>query len=379
MQTRISLLCKAIQSFTQTDILSLLPESTLREIKAIDPHPFFQLYSICHEGESNPKILDGESKPISWGRRAIQSIKNIITKGIKFFRGHNSDNSTTGRPELGEVVHSFEKEIDGKLHHVVVGYYPPETRDEVKQYDVCSQEAEWNFFDQVGYFVADKIEQLTGIALANSENDTPAFAGARRLGMVQAFEPGEGNNKPPVGDIEPGKGAKEMNFAEWKQWGIDHNVYPSQIFTTEQIQADRVFSKVFTENEQLKKDMATKEEQLKTLQEENKTVKTEYQKSTAKDRLAQIIKSNTVPMTDEIKSYIEKRSVDDLASMKDFSDDQLTNYIQRGVAEYQRNAAYFLKGDQKPPEGKKDIPPASDDPTKAANNPLLEEDYEIET
>ena len=384
MQSRISLICKSIQAFTQDDILKLLPESTLREIKAVDPHPFFQMYSICHEGESTPKILDSEEKPISWGRRAIQSIKNIITKGIKFFSGHNKDNSTKGRRELGEVVHSFEKEIDGKLNHVVIGYYPPETREEVQKYDVCSQEANWNFLEHAGYYIADKIDQLTGIALANSGEEAPAFEGAKRLGMVQAFETksGEDNNSQATGNNEPGKGDKAMpiaNFAEWKQWGIDHNVYPSQMFTEEQIHADRNFSKIFVENEALKKSVTEKDLKIKALEEESKSVKTEYQKSTAKDRLAKIIESNTIPMTDEIKAYIKGVYPEDINSMQDFSDDQLSAYLQKSIREYQRVKAYETKqktGDKKVTGDQSQQTTQPGDPTKKENNPLLEEDYQ---
>ena len=85
-------------------------------------------------------------------------------------------------------MHSFEKEIDGKLHHVFISYHPSDVREEAKNYDICSQEAEWNFFEEAGKLFADSIEKLTGVALGNSDQQTPAFSGARRLGFVQALE-----------------------------------------------------------------------------------------------------------------------------------------------------------------------------------------------
>src|SRR3970282_251702 len=140
-----SLTLYRIQAFSQSEILELLDFDTIQGIQQKDPHPFFQAYSIAHEGVSQPKILDDEQKPICWGRRAIQSLKNLVLKGIKLFKGHNKDNSTKNRESIGEVVGNIEKEIDGKLNNVEITYHTPEQVEEAKQYDVCSQEGSWNF------------------------------------------------------------------------------------------------------------------------------------------------------------------------------------------------------------------------------------------
>ena len=187
----VTLVCYKIQAFSNNEILSLIPPETLSQIKSKDPHPYFQAYSICHEGISTPSIIGDTSKPIHWTRRAVQSLKSIILKGVKFFKGHNADNSTTGRQVLGEVVANVEQEINGVLHHVVVSYHSPEVKEEVKKYDICSQEAIWNLFDQAGQVIADTVDKITGIALGSSDTEQPAFTGARRLASVQAFTQGE--------------------------------------------------------------------------------------------------------------------------------------------------------------------------------------------
>jgi len=182
----VQLISYRLQAFSQNEILELIDPAVLQEIKAKDEHPFFQMYSICHEGNSKPKIIGEDNKtPMTWTRKAIQSIKNVIKRGINFFKNHNEDNSTNNRPSLGEIVGYTEKMIDGVLHGLTIGYFPPDKREEAKKLDICSQESVWNFIENSGQLIADSIESLTGIALSDSKEDTPAFAGAKRLGMVQ--------------------------------------------------------------------------------------------------------------------------------------------------------------------------------------------------
>jgi len=84
VQSFISVSCKQIQSFSNVDILNLIPPETLTKIKETDSNPLFQAYSICHEGNSTPTIIGEGPKPISWTKKAIQSLKNIV-KGSQVF------------------------------------------------------------------------------------------------------------------------------------------------------------------------------------------------------------------------------------------------------------------------------------------------------
>jgi hypothetical protein len=174
------------KNFSQDEIMSMIPSETLKDIKAKNEHPYFNVYSVAHDGISNPKIIGEKASPIYWSRQAIQSIKNIVLKGVKFFIGHNEDNSTDNRKYIGEVIANKEIEIDDKLHHVVIGYFPD--KKEAEKYNICSQESIWNFIKQGSKIVADKIEEMTGIALSNSNYDKPAFSGAMKLAELQCFE-----------------------------------------------------------------------------------------------------------------------------------------------------------------------------------------------
>jgi hypothetical protein len=372
----------------------------LNRIKAKDKHPFFTMYSICHEGVSTPVIVGEGSKKISWFRKAIQSIKNIVTRGVKFFKGHNKDNSHRGRKVLGKVIHSFEKIIEGKLHHVVIGYHPESVRDEVKNYDVCSQESEWNILEEGGKLIADTIESLTGIALANSEKELPAFAGAKRLGYIQAFEStgkddsktkekegnkmsdtdtSQGNGSDQKTDLKDGKSTNQNNgnqnvrktalsFQELKSEAKRMGAFPSQLFTVDEIKKDREFAVFFNELEMMKDDKVKTEKQIEDLKRQNSL-------STAKDRLNKIMIDEKPPK--KIEEFIsnifdkEKESIDDL------SDDGLKKYIDNKTVIFQQTAKIIDPDfDIKQTDG--DAKTNTGDLKKAENNELLEEDYEEE-
>jgi hypothetical protein len=365
--------CKQIHAFNQSEIIDMIPSDVLAQIKAKDPRPFFQAYVLCHEGTSTPKILNEESKPITWTRKAIQSIKNIVTKGVKFFFGHNSDSSTKNRRVLGEVVANVQKEIDGKLSHIVISHHPQEVKEEVKKYDICSQEAKWNLIDTAKGLVADTIQKLTGIAFQSSENDSPAFAGAKRLGMVQAF-----NDKSNLSGELKMPEEKILTLNDVRIAVRDLGLYPNQLFTLDQMKEDREFSKVISENEQLKTDLEAKEEAIKTLETEKTTLTKKQLASTAKIRLKTIMKSGDTTITDNQKLFMENNFSED---QEDLSDEGLKAYIASQLKFLEKNNNII---DFKEHVDSTDLPagtpPEGDvtDQTKAENNPLLEEDFNIE-
>jgi hypothetical protein len=238
----VFLVNRQLQNFTQDDIISKIPIDVYNQIKQKDDHPFFTMYSVVHEGVSTPKIIGEGGAKIKWGRSAIQSIKDVVLKGVKFFRGHNKDNSTNNRLELGEVVHSFQEEINGQLHTVAIGYHTQEQKKEVLNYDICSHEAEWDLITAGKNYIAEKIHKFTGIALGNSNHEKPAFEYAKRLGMVQAFSDEIAEKKIKRGllmDLTTIEFEKLINEVKRRQ------TFPSQIFTKEDIEKDKNYSFIF--------------------------------------------------------------------------------------------------------------------------------------
>lgn len=337
MQNTI-IISRRIQAFSQDDIIRRLPSGVLEEIKRKDKHPFFQLYSICHEGVTTPRVIGEGGVKTHWLRRAIQSIKGKVKKGLKLFRGHNADSSHNNRQPLGEVITSFEEEIDGNLNHCVITYHSPEVATEAKECDICSQEGVWEFIKQNGKLFADKLVEITGIAIEKSNNEEPAFKNAKRLASIQAFEPDEpdDNNEPRKGK---GKGKSKimepLKFNDVLQAVKDMNIHPSQLYSWEQISKDRVYATEITETETVKKQLEEKVKEIEGLQKEKETLITEQSKGNAGNVFKKILDTPGVVGSPTVKTYIEKMFESDLDSMVDVSEEGLKQYIERATKSYQ--------------------------------------------
>lgn len=457
----VQLFMRPIRSFSQDKIIELIPQHIYDKIIEKDPHPFFAVYSICHEGISSPIILGTDEKPkkISWPRKAIQSIKNIYLKGVKLFKGHNKDNSHSGRRVIGRVIHSFQKEIEGKLHHMVVTYHSPKVRDEVKDLNVCSQEGEWNFFELAGQLIADSIEKLTGIALANDKEQTPAFAEAKRFGYIQAFDSfgksgsGQGgiymakkkqptdqdvdnifdqnddldtdqqqdndgdqsqpqfdpqeyqefldfqkfqkfqkqqNGRkqrrndypyyPPYQDFQRNRNRddidrqkqkpdnKTLTYEQLKKEAIRMKVMPSQLFSVDDLKADREFNPFFNELEMAKEDL---EKQNRTIEE----LMREKELGTAEGRIKTLIGDEKLP--EPIFNFILSQFEKDKENIEDLTDQGLKTFVKQKTELFQEtakivNPEYDIKKNSGDNKTQGDV----NDYTKAAGNELLDEDVE---
>jgi len=378
----ITLISRALQCFSKSDILSFIPEETLTEIKIKDPHPYFQAFSVCHEGESSPKLLsDDINGPITWTRKAIQSIKNFVNKGVKFFLGHNSDNSTEGRKSVGRVVAETQREINGKLHHIVISYHNKKEIPLVKNMNACSHEGVWNFIKNGANVIAHSLsDRLTGIALCNTSENKPAFSGAMRLGAVQAFDDSDKAGDATIKtDIKTTGDVKMITFEQIKQAIKDMHILPRQVFTVDDIKDDRVLGNIYAENESLKKRVDSFEKENEQLKEQKDIYERKTQIITAKDRLNNLMELDNT--TDKQRGYIKLMFNDDI---KDLSDESLKNFIAIKKEEYKKVAEADLFGKNIDT----DIPTAQSgdgktnanngDYTKAANNELLDEDISME-
>lgn len=354
IESFVSLQCSLV-ALTKEEILSAIPKKTLDSIKKKDAHPFFQAYVVCHEGTSTPTIVDGENRPIHWSRAAVQSLRSIINKGIKFFHGHNKDSSHTGRKVIGKSVGSLQKVINGKLSHVLIAYHKKEHKDEVKKYDVCSQEAVWDLIEAGKIWLADKIKSLTGIALDNSKRETPAFSGAKRLGMVQAFE-----NKTE-GDVGEMSENKTIKFEDVKKWVKEHNVFPNQLYTIDDLKNDRDFGPVIKEGEEIKG-------KLEEVEKNNKDLTKKLYLTSVKDRLTKVMQDKK--LTDKQSEYVNKYFNE---NMEDLSDEALNTYVEKQVEDFKERASFFTSTETGETR-QADV--ANDDYTKAECNELLEEDID---
>jgi hypothetical protein len=329
-----------IQAMNENDILGMIDSVTLAGIKRYNPHPFFRAFSLCHEGTSQPKIL-GETKqqPISWGRKAIQSIKDIVLKGIKFFKGHNEDSSTNGRESFGEVIANKEIEIAGKLHHVIVGYFPD--KEKVKDDDIISQEGLWTLVKQGGQIIADKVEEITGIAMSNSKIDKPAFENARQLAEIQCFEKefiqasGEDADKNKTGGDPVKNKEVVMTLNDVISYIKENKVNISQLnYTIEDVRKDRELGKIFDEAESLKKDKDSLTAKELEYKKQINDFSRKEQMQTAKGRLNTIIAGKK--LTEVPKTFIEKSFEEEVEKMVDITDDSLSKFVDSKFGLFQK-------------------------------------------
>lgn len=317
---------------TPEDIEGAIPGEVMTRIKRGDLHPLFQAYSIAQEGISRPRVIGQGQMAISWPRSAVSSLAGLVKRGLQFFMGHNSDNSTEGRKAIGEVVADFQTTIRGILNHIVIGYFPDKAA--ARNCDVCSIEANVSLRETAGGLIADAVESITGIALGNSSNENPAFAGAVRLGALQAFD--------GAGDENKNKGAQKMEITlqDIVEGVRKLNVWPHQIYDETAMNADRVFGPMLAE----RKAMADKAAGLeKTVQEKEKeiaTVRRSAEKVTAAGKLAARLPSG---LTEKQKEFIVKRF--DPEKVEDLSDTGIDTFISNSQKEYTEMAKLFSPND----------------------------------
>lgn len=356
--------------FSQDEIRKMIPVNIMQELKEKDPNPYISMYSMIHEGTTRPKQMGSkEQKPITWYRQAIQSIKNIVLKGIKFFKGHNTTNSNQDKEVMGEVIYNKEMEIEGKLHHIIFGYHPKEKLEEVKKLPACSHEGLWNLFESATEKIADSIENITGIALTDGTYQKPAFPGSLRLGELQCFS--------VENPLDNGMEEKmEITFADVKEFIISRGIVPSRIYELEDVKQDRKFSAVFTDLEEKAKAIENEKIKLsddnKKLADQLKQLESDSIKLTAKSRLTGLTKE----LTENQKSFVINSFDDDMKDnfIEDFSDEGLQKYIKIQTKAYARAVG---ENSEIPPQIQKTDNLNSDDFSKKDNNPFLIEDVDL--
>jgi hypothetical protein len=181
MKIRVALHCMA-----SSEIAGMIPAETIAEIKKTDPNPLFRAYVVAHEGEARGNLVGYGNIVKKWYRAIVDKLHEKIEAGLQLFHGHGATNDQTGRIPIGRVVGKALREIAGRWSSVVACYIEPASRR--LNLDVASIEAEIDLdVDGKGNIIANDVNNVSAIALGNSEIETPGFAGATLLGQLQAF------------------------------------------------------------------------------------------------------------------------------------------------------------------------------------------------
>ena len=272
-----------------------------------------------------------------------------IKTGIKFFVGHRADNSNENRESVGEVLSSFTKEIAGKLSNIIIGWFP--SKEKVQTMDTCSMEADIHTDSE---FIVGDINEVTGIALGNSQQDHPAFPGALRLSMVQCFVEPQTKIKEGVKKMGDEQQPRRITIDDVKRAIHDLNIHPWQLFGLDDFKKDDNVGKLFTENATLKaeNEKLTKENKEVTEKSEKAVRKTEVVES--QERLDVLLKEG---FTDKQKQFIKADFKPE--DIKDLSEEGLKTYVEEGKKKFAEQAKLFGVEELTKPKPK---PGATDEP-----------------
>jgi len=234
-----------LQHMAASEILNIIPSNLYEEIKAKDDHPLFQAYVIGQEGEANANFVGIGQKVMTWFSSAIKKLWKNLQFGTKIFHSHNLDSSHEGRESIGEVVGKAVKTIKDKVSAIAIAYIYPDYQK--LPLNVASIEADIvvNSDPDVHDDIRDvDVGDITGIALSNSEMETPGFAGATLLSQIQAFANKKDNGK---------KDGEKMTLKEIKEAITEGRIQIDELYSMDEIGKNKAIQEHFQESGNIKR------------------------------------------------------------------------------------------------------------------------------
>jgi len=294
-----------IRAMAEADVLQLVPERIMRDIKREDPNPLFKAFVIGHEGTAEPTIVGLGRTLQRWFTGAIQALAIKLREGVKVFKGHGATNDHGGRTPVGEVIAVTTERIKNALSAVAVAYIYPQFKGET--FDVASVEADLMIPKDARDFEVNEPDVLgvSGIALGDSRKDRPAFPEATLLAELQAF-------------ADPPKGDNRMTLDEIKAAVREGKFSPSEIFPKDILAKDPLVSDVIEEKTHDVKGyhirkLTDAEAQLNSLKEENATLKTQLGdlskvtlKTKGRDIFDSILKDRKIDGDEKFKKFVSR-------------------------------------------------------------------------
>lgn len=319
-------ICGELQEMAADEVLDHVSASAYKRIRKADEKPEFRAYCIAHEGESEGKVVGIGRVIKKWARSAIQNITERLAIGTKVFHLHEMTNDHEGRKAIGEVVGKALSDIAGKLSSIAIMYLFPDYRD--IPLDVASIEADINLPETINpnaRAVDVDVEDITAIALGNSQTQKPGFAGATLLASLQEFAADAGREKPP-------KEGEHMTPDELRRAVREAKLKPSDIFGADEMSDDPVVREVIREKRGNEQGFATRmQEKL-----EAEKVKLEQEKKELQARVETASKGLLkVKAAEAIKPAIEKRKLDE----------KQTAFILKNQAKFTPSSEESLVGD----------------------------------
>lgn len=315
-----------IQEMASSEILDHIPASAYKRIKATDAKPEFRAYVIAHEGESEGKVVGIGRVIKKWARSAITNINERLPLGTSIFHLHEMTNDHEGRKPIGEVVGKALSDMAGKLSSLAFMYIYPDYRD--IPLDVASIEADITMPETINpnaRAVEVDVDDITAIALGNSQTNKPGFAGATLVARLQEFADSASREKPNQGD-------KSMTKEELKQAIRDAKLKPSDLYSSDEIADDPTVQGVIRDRRRNEEGFGRRmEEKL-----EAEKAKLEQEKADLQAQIANLGKGLLkTKATDSIKSAIERRKLDD----------KQTAFVMKNASKFDPKSEETLAGD----------------------------------
>jgi hypothetical protein len=130
-----------IRAMAEADVLKMVPDRVIRDIKREDQHPHFKAFVVSHEGIATPNIVGVGRTVQKWFSNAVKALAMKLNIGTKVFNGHEENNDHNDyRTTVGEVIGKGLEMINGLISTVAVTYIYPQFKDD--NFDIASIEAD---------------------------------------------------------------------------------------------------------------------------------------------------------------------------------------------------------------------------------------------
>lgn len=336
-----------LQEMAASEILDHVPASAYKRIKAKDEKAEFRAYCIGHEGESSGPVVGLGKVVKKWAKAAINRIHEKLILGTKVFHLHQpGTNEHEGRKPIGEVVGKTLADTSGRLSSIAIIHIHKDFTD--IPLDIASIEADITFPENVNpnaRSIDVDVEEITGIALGNSEVTKPGFAGATLLAACQEFAESVNHEKPDK------KETHKMTPEELKKAVHDGRLRPSDIFDDDELSGDPIVRGIVREKREAEDGYQRRQD--KKLEAELE--KERKEKADLQVKLDATSKVVLKTKADEIfKATVEKRNLDErqaafvLKNQQKFSpstEDALTGdlnkFIDAQIDDYRAVAEVF--------------------------------------
>ena len=334
-----------------SEIMNIIPQDLYDEIKTKDNHPLFQAYVVGHEGEARATFVGLGQKVMNWFSSAINKLWKKLQYGTKIFHGHNEDSSHADRETIGEVVGKTVRTVKDKVSAIAIAYIYPEYRE--LPLNVASIEADvvvnpdLNIQDDIHDV---DVGDITGIALSNSETESPGFAGATLLSQIQAFADKKENKK---------EGAR-MTLKEIKEAITEGRIQIDELFDMTEIGKNAAIQEHFQmagnikRYERLDKKFNESEKAWETEKAElNAKIKTgavEIATAKANDLFAE--KAKTRKLDDKQVKFIENKKASFKPEDVENVDKEVDKFMDNMLDDYKETAEIFGEKTKEDPESK---------------------------